>query len=264
MPAHFLVTSGTWGRCHIPSAYRKLSSRREKRVHRSRTLRPALAAFTTMVHTISGIVFHRFWRMCAANDTPREARDVIGEMVAQVRQLDAQFFDRFVTGPLEELPGMARLRPPRNPIRTVKPLSASSTHVSMVVRLASWIIERLAHYGRGLPYRGGTTGSSSQRRGGHRSALNPARNLYRRETLNVGVHAPIMRAMQHASFTFAKKISHTADSQDQRHRMVPGSRRCLLWPIREIPITSRPCCWPAIPGLGGLPSGYARCMGRQK
>ena len=58
--------------------------------------------------------------------------------------------------------------------------------------------------------------------------LNPARNTYRLETLNVGVHAPIMRALQHANFTFAKKISHTADSQDQRHRMVPGSRPLLV------------------------------------
>ena len=57
--------------------------------------------------------------------------------------------------------------------------------------------------------------------------LNPARNPYRLETLNIGVHAPIMRALQHANFTFAKKISHTADSQDQRHRMVPGSRPLL-------------------------------------
>jgi thymidylate synthase ThyX len=36
-----------------------------------------------------------------------------------------------------------------------------------------------------------------------------------------------MRALQHANYTFAKKISHTADSQDQRHRMVPGSRPML-------------------------------------
>src|SRR5258708_30540140 len=57
--------------------------------------------------------------------------------------------------------------------------------------------------------------------------LNPGRNLYRLETLNAGVHAPIMRALQHANYTSAKKISHTADSQDQRHRMVPGSRPLL-------------------------------------
>ncbi|MGC2754525.1 MAG: FAD-dependent thymidylate synthase, partial [Candidatus Acidiferrum sp.] len=57
--------------------------------------------------------------------------------------------------------------------------------------------------------------------------LNPARNPYRLEVLDIGVHAPMMRALQHANYTFAKKISHTADSQDQRHRMVPGSRPLL-------------------------------------
>src|SRR6266852_8832358 len=41
-----------------------------------------VAAFTTMVHTISGIVLHRLWRMSSASDTPSEARAVIGAMVA--------------------------------------------------------------------------------------------------------------------------------------------------------------------------------------
>jgi thymidylate synthase ThyX len=34
----------------------------------------------------------------------------------------------------------------------------------------------------------------------------------------------MMRSLEHASYTFLKKLSHTADSQDQRHRMVPASR----------------------------------------
>jgi thymidylate synthase ThyX len=37
----------------------------------------------------------------------------------------------------------------------------------------------------------------------------------------------MMRALEHAHYTFQKKISHTADSQDQRHRMVPASRPLL-------------------------------------
>src|SRR5260370_18700125 len=48
--------------------------------------------------------------------------------------------------------------------------------------------------------------------------LNPARNLYRLETLNVGDHAPTMRALQPANYTFAKKISHTPASQDTPDR----------------------------------------------
>jgi len=50
-----------------------------------------VAAFTTMVHTISGVVLYRLWRMQAANDTPTEARHVLGEMVARVRETDRSF-----------------------------------------------------------------------------------------------------------------------------------------------------------------------------
>src|SRR5258708_27673976 len=35
-----------------------------------------VAAFSTMVHTLSGIVLHRLWRMIATLDTPREALSV--------------------------------------------------------------------------------------------------------------------------------------------------------------------------------------------
>ena len=52
-----------------------------------------VAAATTMVHTLSGIVLHRLHRMAAASDTPAEARAVVGAMVARVREIDPQFFD---------------------------------------------------------------------------------------------------------------------------------------------------------------------------
>jgi hypothetical protein len=65
--------------------------------------------------------------------------------------------------------------------------------------------------------------------------LNPGLNRYRLETLQLSVHSPLGRAMHHASYTFLKKLSHTADSQDQRHRMVPGSR-----PLMTLTDTRRP------------------------
>jgi len=60
-------------------------------------------------------------------------------------------------------------------------------------------------------------------------ALNPGLNRYRLETLQISVHSPLGRALHHASYTFLKKLSHTADSQDQRHRMVPGSRPLMTF-----------------------------------
>lgn len=59
-------------------------------------------------------------------------------------------------------------------------------------------------------------------------ALDPARNRLLGETLNVTTLNKVTRALLHPHYTFLKKISHTADSQDQRHRMVPGSRPFLV------------------------------------
>src|SRR6266852_4249443 len=87
-----------------PKRLQKIERSAEKRaIEIARYVLP-VAAFTTMVHTVSGIVLHRLWRMCAASDTPSEARAIIGEMVALVKAIDSQFFDRFGTAPLEEMP----------------------------------------------------------------------------------------------------------------------------------------------------------------
>ena len=53
-----------------------------------------IAAFTSMVHTISGITLHRLRRMAAAGDAPHEARLVIGEMVRLVKEIDPFFFEK--------------------------------------------------------------------------------------------------------------------------------------------------------------------------
>src|ERR1700675_4806866 len=87
-----------------PKRVQKVERQSEKRAIEVARYGLPVAAFTTMVHTISGIVLHRLWRMAAASDTPSEARRVIGDMVARVREIAPQFFDRFGTEPLEERP----------------------------------------------------------------------------------------------------------------------------------------------------------------
>ncbi len=218
-----------------PKRLQKIERSAEKRaIEIARYVLP-VAAFTTMVHTISGIVLHRLWRMSAASDTPSEARAVIGAMVAHVKEIDAQFFDRFGTEPLEELPEWAD----RSAVAYEKGATANSNSGEAFARefdaKLAGKTSRLVDYSPNAvrvmaeSYRGvaGLTASQCPDAEAIDRLLNPARNLYRLETLNVGVHSPTMRALQHANYTFAKKISHTADSQDQRHRMVPGSRPLL-------------------------------------
>ena len=184
-----------------------------------------VAAFTTLVHTLSGIVLHRLWRMVGAGDTPCEAQQVVGEMVERVKEVDPQFFERFLNSPLaeEEIPewrwagkeSSALAEFDRQLEGRVSKLVDFSPHACRVVAQAFRAV-------LGISEAACSDGEALDR------LLNPARNPYRLETLNVGVHSPMMRALQHAHYTFFKKISHTADSQDQRHRMVPASRPMLV------------------------------------
>jgi thymidylate synthase ThyX len=202
----------------------KVERQAEKRaIEVARYVLPVAAA-TTMVHTISGIVLHRLWRMQSASDTPHEARLVIGEMVARVREVDPQFFDRFSSAPLDEPPEWQ------------SPSGDAEAQAREFDAQLAGHTSRLVDYSAGAPrvmaaaYRAvvGLTETQCSDAEALDRMLNPATNPYRLEIMNVGVHAPLMRPLQHANFTFAKKISHTADSQDQRHRMVPGSRPLLV------------------------------------
>jgi thymidylate synthase ThyX len=147
-------------------------------------------------------------------------------MVAHVKEIDAQFFERFGTEPLEELPEWKNAS-----ANTANGESFAGEFDAKLNGKISRLVDYSPNATRVMAesYRAVAGLSLSQCSDAEAldRLLNPARNLYRLETLNVGVHAPMMRALQHANYTFAKKISHTADSQDQRHRMVPGSRPLL-------------------------------------
>jgi thymidylate synthase ThyX len=68
-----------------------------------------------------------------------------------------------------------------------------------------------------------------------RMVLDPSRNRILGETLTLTTHDKLSRALFHPSYTFRKKLSHTADSQDQRHRMTPASRPALPAYLSEEP-----------------------------
>src|SRR6266540_1035442 len=75
-----------------------------------------IAAFTSMVHTVSGLVLHRLHRMLSAGDTPFEARQVIFAMVDLVGERDPLFFEKVGLDTLhpEELPEAAFPKPRAN------------------------------------------------------------------------------------------------------------------------------------------------------
>ncbi len=186
-----------------------------------------IAAFTTMVHTLSGITLHRLWRMQRAGDTPHEASLVVNEMVARVKEVDPQFFERIGKSPLsdEQLPEWRFLQEPtRNGFHSEFDAQLGG-RVSVLLDYSANAERVVAQAVRAVL---GRSESELSDDAALDEVMNPAKNRYRLETLNVSGHSPLMRALNHAHYTFAKRISHTADSQDQRHRMVPASRPMML------------------------------------
>jgi len=194
-----------------------------------------VAAFTSMVHTVSGIVLHRLWRMMRTGDAPAETVRVVSAMVAGVSALDPLFFERVGEGPLDA-EEVVEARWPR--------LEGGGD--ALAAELDARLGDRVALLVDASPHAESTAASAVRAVLGATSTglsdddalerlTNPGLNRYRLETLQLSVHSPLTRAMHHASYTFLKRLSHTADSQDQRHRMVPASR-----PLMSLTDTVRP------------------------
>jgi thymidylate synthase ThyX len=184
-----------------------------------------IACHTAMVYTVSGIVLHRLRRMVNACDAPREAELVVGRMVSEVERIDPDFFRRVgpPTIPESDLPEARIAAPGLGDAGGLEAFDKSldgrrSRLIDHGVRSPEVVAQAIRHA------LGRFDLEDSEALG---LALDPARNPYLLETLNVSTHSPLMRALAHAHYVFRKKLSHTADSQDQRHRTVPGSRPLL-------------------------------------
>jgi thymidylate synthase ThyX len=218
-----------------PERLKQIERDAEKRAIETARYVVPIAAFTSMVHTVSGIVLHRLWRMVNTSDAPTEARAVVGGMVRLVKEWDPLFFEKVGLGPIcdDNIAEAQFPRPRESGDRFAAAfderlngrwsrLRASSSDAETIVADAVRSVFGLDS--------GDMTDEDALDR-----VLNPARNRYRLDVLNVSYHSPLMRALHHATYVFEKRLSHTADSQDQRHRMVPASR-----PLMTFADTSQP------------------------
>jgi hypothetical protein len=194
-----------------------------------------VAAFTSMVHTLSGIVLHRLRRMMRTGDVPTESVSVITAMVDRVNAVDPAFFEKVGEAPLEatqvvegrwpELQGDGDARARRMDEQLGRRLSLLVDYTARAPETTAEAVRAVL----------GADPDTLPDAEALARVLDPSHNRYRLETLNLNVHSPLSRALHHASYTFLKRLSHTADSQDQRHRMVPGSR-----PMMTLTDTRRP------------------------
>jgi thymidylate synthase ThyX len=221
-----------------------------------------VATFAYLYHTVSGITLFRYWRLCESFDAPTEQREVVGRMVEEVLRHDP-LYEAVLQDPLslEETPefalfeSLARSAPSSGEFRREFDRELSGR----VSRLVDWKAnneEILASSVReilGLARAALSDGEAI------RLALDPSKNPILGETLTLTTHGKLSRALFHPSYTFRKKLSHTADSQDQRHRMTPASRPALRAYLSEEPDYIVPMLVADVPEAEDL---YRRTMQR--
>ena len=193
-----------------------------------------VATFTTLYHTVPAVTLFRYRRLAETFDAPAEQRAVVDAMTEELLRHDPAFAAVLEEPiPLEETPEhalAARLfaRP-----RADRPGDASfrarfdaglGGRVSKLIDRKARNEELLAEAVREVV---GATPDVLPDDEAIALAIDPAANRLLGEALNLTDHGKLARALHHPSYTFRKRLSHTADSQDQRHRTTPASRPTL-------------------------------------
>ena len=193
-----------------------------------------IATYASLVFTCSGLVLHRLYRLMKTKDLSYESQSIISKMVNEVRNVDPHFFSKVGDEPLEKgealedsFLGTDQMYDPvtwdesMGGFKQAKLLSCSGD--------AKKIIAQSIRFSLGAGSIGKTDDELVS------LALDSKLNPYRVEKANLSMHSPIMQSLNHVHYSFLKKLSHSADSQNQRHRMIPGSRPMLALVDSEEP-----------------------------
>ena len=191
-----------------------------------------VATFAHLYHTVSGLTLHRYNRLCRIMDVPKETELVIGLMIESVNQHDPLFFQSIEdplaleeTHEFQVLENYNRLHVSSTQKNFVEHFDAELN--GRISRMVGFKQEGEVLVARSVRSMLGMLPSELSDADAIGLVLDPAKNTYLSGALNLTSLGKLSRAMNHPHFTFQKKLSHSADSQDQRHRMVPGSRPIL-------------------------------------
>lgn len=191
-----------------------------------------VATHAHLYHTISGLTLHRYHRICQMLDTPLEQKIVVGKMVEAVLAIDPDFAKLIEHEiPLEDTLEFKLVNGLEESCRACgskaflqefdRSLDGWSSKLIDYKQNAETVLAQSVRTVLGVPASAMSDGEAIDQ------VLNPAKNPYFSESLNLTTLSKLTRTLFHPHFTFRKKISHTADSQDQRHRMTPASRPIL-------------------------------------
>ena len=226
--AYFAVFRGRRGQ-----ADRYARGIRRKALEVARYVLP-VGAFTYLYHTVSAVTLLRYRQMQNGPDTPSEQRQVVDAMIGAVLRHTPEY-EQLLQDPLppdafpERCAG-THIDPWDRERRAFD--ARLGGRVSLLIDAtprAEFVLADAVRAVLGLP--GSALGDDEA----VALALDPARNPALGETLNLSTMSKLARCLVHPQYTFAKRLSHSADSQDQRHRTTPASRPVMRAHLHDEP-----------------------------
>lgn len=199
-----------------------------------------VATWARLYHTISALTLLRYHRLAEQLEAPSEIKLIVDGMVHEVLRVDPDFavlLER--TRPVEETPEFVALQAfggVVNPVRSAafreefdESLGGRISKMVGFLPNAEELVAGAVREVLGVPQQDLPDDQALS------LAADPASNPLLGETLNLSTIARLTRVLHHATYTFRRKISHSADSQDQRHRMTPASRPVLAAQLGDEP-----------------------------
>ena len=185
-----------------------------------------------LYHTVSALTLLRYAKLCDLFETPVEQKQVINKMLDCVKAIDP-LFAKEIPDPLPiektveyELLKQFKDRSQNQREAFIKDFdNRLEGKTSKLVSYTHGAEQLLAN---ALRTSLGQLKSELSDEQALELLLDPKNNPILADTLNSGTVEKLSQLFHHVHFTFQKKISHTADSQDQRHRAVLASRPVLI------------------------------------
>lgn len=188
-----------------------------------------IGTYANVYHTVSLVTLLRYHQMAAQSEVRHEAKLVIDQMMAKVIQHDPAVAS-LLTKPLEvdeqteNLYELGDLMTHRNVRRSFDyQFKASGRKHSVLIDFKSNQTRVMAAAVRTILCNPDLTDQHAIE-----MVMNANLNPALAGALNVTTLDRLSKVMSLASYTFQKRLSHTADSQNQRHRMTPGVRPEVL------------------------------------
>ena len=196
-------------------------------------------------HTVSVLTLLRYYRVCRLGDAPRETELVVKAMVDQVLAAEPDY-ERLIEEPLPPEAAPDRAFHAGNEAGVFREEFDASLG-GLESKLVGWDAGAETLLADSVRQVLGRPKSALDDEAALAWALDPSKNRLWGEILNLSSMNALARPLYHPHFSFRRRISHSADSQDQRHRMTPASRPSLNAQEDGTPDYATPALIEAVP-----------------